>query len=134
MTNNISYKTNIVPTSDEIIALYISAGLKRPVEDVDRISKMYSNSNLIISAWVDNELVGIARSVTDFCYCCYLSDLAIKKEFQQQGIGKRLIDKTKEILGDEVMLLLLAAPSAMEYYPKVGLDKVENGFIINRKR
>jgi hypothetical protein len=43
-----------------------------------------------------------------------------------------MIEITKDVVGGQTMLLLLAAPSAMEYYPKVGLEKVENGFIIKR--
>ena len=93
---------------------------------------MYVNSNLIVTAWDEDELVGISRSLTDFSYCCYLSDLAVREGYKCKGIGRRMIEITKEVVGGQTMLLLLAAPSAMEYYPKVGLEKVENGFIIKR--
>ena len=128
----IKYKFDVTPSTDAIIDLYMSSGLNRPTKDRERISKMYKNSNLIISAWHYETLVGISRSLTDFCYCCYLSDLAVKEEYKRSGIGKKLIDFTKEKVGINCMLLLLSAPSAMEYYPKVGLEKVENGFIIKR--
>jgi len=90
------------------------------------------NSNLIVTAWDEYELVGISRSLTDFSYCCYLSDLAVREGYKCKGIGRRMIEITKDVVGGQTMLLLLAAPSAMEYYPKVGLEKVENGFIIKR--
>jgi predicted N-acetyltransferase YhbS len=77
--------------------------------------------------------VGIARSLTDFCYCCYLSDLAVSENHKKAGIGKRLIELTQERLGEQVTLILLSAPGAMEYYPKVGFEKIPNGFIIHRK-
>jgi predicted N-acetyltransferase YhbS len=128
----INYKIELVPELNMIIELYNSSGLNRPTSDKERIAKMYEHSNLVISAWDEDQLVGIARSLTDFCYCCYLSDLAVRKEYQKEGIGKRLIALTKERIGDHTMLLLLSAPGAMEYYPKVGFKKVENGFIINR--
>ena len=128
----IKYKFDVTPSVDAIIELYMSSGLNRPTKDRERISKMYKNSNLIISAWHYDTLVGISRSLTDFCYCCYLSDLAVREEYKRSGIGKKLIDFTKEKVGINCMLLLLSAPSAMEYYPKVGLEKVENGFIIKR--
>ena len=70
--------------------------------------------------------------VTDFCYCCYLSDLAVRQEYKYSGIGKKLVELTKEKVSENSMLLLLAAPSAIEYYPKIGMEKVENGFIIKR--
>jgi ribosomal protein S18 acetylase RimI-like enzyme len=130
---NISYKTGLIPNVESIIELYKDADLNRPVNDKARIKKMYENSNLIVSAWIDNELIGISRALTDYCYCCYLSDLAVKKSFQSNGIGRELIRLIKEAIGDESMLLLLSAPAAIDYYPHVGFDKVENGFIIKRK-
>lgn len=129
----IKYRSDIVPQAELIIDLYEDAGLKRPVEDEERIHKMYENSNLIITAWDDLVLVGVSRALTDFSYCCYLSDLAVKSSYQKQGIGKKLIDITKQLCGEQAMLLLLSAPSAISYYPAVGLRKVENGFIIDRK-
>lgn len=131
----INFIAGFVPEIDEIISLYKSSGINRPVNDTQRMEEMYQNSNLVVSAWDDGKLVGIARSLTDFCYCCYLSDLAVAADYQKKGIGKKLIELTKEEIGERCMLLLLSAPSAMEYYPKIGLmDKVENGFIIKRTK
>ena len=131
--NHINYKFDVIPAVDKVMELYADAGLKRP-QDKDRVVRMYSHSNLIVSAWDKTKLVGISRALTDFCYCCYLSDLAVRRKYQHHGIGRELIRLTKEKIGDETMLLLLSAPSAMEYYPKVGLAKVENGFIISRTK
>jgi predicted GNAT superfamily acetyltransferase len=128
----ITYKFNTIPSTEVIIALYDNAGLNRPTADFDRIAKMYANSNLIVTAWDKDKLVGISRSLTDFCYCCYLSDLAVRQEYKYSGIGKKLVELTKEKVSENSMLLLLAAPSAIEYYPKIGMEKVENGFIIKR--
>ena len=130
----ITYKLDLKPETEMIIELYNSSGINRPTADYERISNMYANSNLIITAWHEDKLVGISRSLTDFCYCCYLSDLAVRQEYKCSGIGKKLIELTKEIVGDQTMVLLLAAPAAMEYYPKVGFQKVENGFIIKRDK
>jgi predicted N-acetyltransferase YhbS len=130
----ITYSTDRKPTAGQIIDLYHSSGLIRPIDDAPRIEKMYANSNLIVTAWDGETLVGVSRALTDFCFCCYLSDLAVREEYKQQGIGKQLIALTREQIGEQSMLLLLSAPRAMEYYPKVGFEKVENGFIINRTR
>lgn len=129
----IIYKLDTVPTATQIIELYDDAGLPRPTHDKNRIQKMYENSNLIISAWDGDVLVGVARSITDWCWSCYLADLAIRQSHQKDGIGKRLIELTREKIGEETMLLLLSVPTAMDYYPKVGFAKQESSFIINRK-
>ena len=73
------------------------------------------------------------RTVTDWCWSCYLADLAVGEEYKRQGIGKHLISLVKVNCGDQCMVLLLSVPGAMEYYPKAGMQKVENGFILNRK-
>lgn len=130
---HIHYKTDTIPATQDIIELYDNAVLKRPTEDPERIGKMYSNSNLVISAWDGDKLVGVARSLTDFCFCCYLSDLAVSKDYQTAGIGKQLVSLTKESIGPQTMLLLLSAPTAMSYYPKIGMTKLDNAFYFPRK-
>lgn len=132
-TTSIIYKTDLLPDTAAIIALYECSGINRPIDDTSRIAAMYQNSNLVISAWQGDLLVGIARSLTDFCYCCYLSDLAVHIDLQKQGVGEKLIELTKKKIGHKASLILLSAPNAMDYYPKKGFDKISNGFIIKRK-
>lgn len=79
-------------------------------------------------------MIGVARALTDWSFCCYLSDLAIDQDYQKCGVGRKLISKVQEEIGKEVTLILLAAPSAMTYYPKVGFDKINNGFMIKGKK
>jgi N-acetylglutamate synthase-like GNAT family acetyltransferase len=130
----ITYKFDITPTAQQIIELYKNAGLPRPVDDPERIEKMYRHSNLVVTAWYNNKLVGIARCITDWAWSSYLADLAVDPTLKKSGIGKKLIQLTQQKLGDEAMILLLSVPDAMAYYPKVGFATVQNGFIIARKR
>jgi len=65
-------------------------------------------------------------------WCCYLADLAVSPDYKKSGIGKKLIELTKQKVSEKSIVLLLSVPTALEYYPKVGMDKVENGFIIHR--
>jgi GNAT superfamily N-acetyltransferase len=129
---NITYSFDKRPSADQIIELYDNGGLPRPTMDKERIQKMFDNSNLIVTAWVNDLLVGVSRSITDWVWACYLSDLAVRHEFKKEGIGTHLIKLTREKVGDQCMVLLLSVPTAMEYYPKVGFTKQESSFIINR--
>lgn len=129
----IQFRINEKVAANAVIEVFKNSGINRPVDDPKRIQTMLDNSNLTVTAWNGIELVGIARSVTDFSYCCYLSDLAIKKEYQKFGIGKTLIELTQQSVGEQTALLLLSSTSAMEYYPKVGFEKIENGYLIKRK-
>ena len=128
----IIFKENFHLKTSDIIELFNSSGINRPCQDKNRIKKMFNNSNLIISAWHNDLLVGIGRALTDFSYCCYLSDLAVRKEYQKKGIGKKIIELTKKRIGKKSMLLLLSAPNAMKYYRKLNFEKVKNGFILKR--
>lgn len=130
----IVYKTDIIPAAEQVIELYEDAGLKRPTHDKERISKMYENSNLVVTAWQYDQLVGVARCITDWAWSCYLADLAVRKELKGGGVGKRLLEVTKETLGKESMILLLSVPTAFEYYPKVGFSKEDRAFIMHREK
>lgn len=130
----ITYRSDVIPTAAQIIDLYERSGLPRPIQDPERMSTMYAHSNLVISAWHDMELVGVARSITDWVWSCYLADLAVHPAYKKSGIGRKLLHMTKEKVGEQCMVLLLSVPTAMEYYPKVGMQKVENGFIIHREQ
>ena len=134
MESQIVYRIEETPDAAEVAELYRRAGLIRPVDDLERMGRMIAHANLIICARDGERLVGIARALTDFSYCCYLADLAVDAEYQRQGIGKALIATVQEAIGEEAMLLLLSAPKAMPYYPRVGFQAVENGWIIPRRR
>ncbi len=127
------YRTGFLPPVADIIRVLEGSGIVRPTHDVARIEKMFAHANLVVTAWEDETLVGVCRALTDFSYCCYLSDLAVSKSHQGQGIGQQLIEQVKQEIGDQVALILLSASSAMSYYPRIGFENIENGFIIKRK-
>lgn len=122
MIMSIHYRDDAVLTPEEAIALYQKStlGERRPVDRPDIFAGMLKNANLIITAWDDQRLIGIARSLTDFTYVTYLADLAVDVEYQHQGIGKQLIAETQARIEPECMIVLLAAPKANDYYPKLG--------------
>lgn len=115
-------ENNISPEDFRDLLIKSTLGERRPVDDLERIKAMVENANLIITARDDLKLVGVARSVTDFVYCCYLSDLAVDDEYQKQGIGKELIGFTKKET-PKATLILLAAPKAVDYYSHLGVTK-----------
>lgn len=105
-------------------------GERRPVNEPERISKMLEYGNLIVTARENNVLVGVARSLTDFMYCTYLSDLAVDQSYQKKGIGKELIRRTK-LESPKAKLILLAAPKAVDYYPKIGMKKWDQCYVLD---
>ena len=127
----IDYRLNADVTVDQMIELFIVSTLaeRRPVGDRPRMQAMLQCSNLIITAWEGEVLVGIARSVSDYSYCTYLSDLAVRKSHQQQGIGKHLIECT-QAAAPQATVVLLSAPAAVDYYPHIGMEKHESAWIL----
>lgn len=120
--------------ADEYIDVVAKSGLNRPIGDRARIEQMLKHANLILTARQDGRLVGIARSLTDFCFCCYLSDLAVDKACQGQGIGRRLIEETRTAAGGaKTTTLLLSAPTAMTFYEGIEMPKADNCFLYRRR-
>ncbi len=117
----ITYRTGNDLDLDAVIELYRAStlGERRPVDDRERMQQMLANANLVVTAWDGELLVGIARSVSDFSYCTYLSDLAVRTSHQRHGIGRELIRRTREQSG-AATIILLAAPKAVDYYPRIG--------------
>ncbi|MCM8525533.1 MAG: GNAT family N-acetyltransferase [Lentisphaeraceae bacterium] len=121
----IEYHTNKEISLEQFIDLLNKStlGERRPIDDDECLQLMLDNADILVTAWDKESLVGLARSVTDFPYCCYLSDLAVDESCQKQGIGKELIAQTQKLLGPKCKLILLSAPAAVDYYPKIGFEK-----------
>ncbi len=106
------------------ILIRSTLGERRPVNEPDRLQKMLDHGNPIVTARDQGRLIGVSRSLTDFLYCTYLSDLAVDAGYQQKGIGKELIRRTK-LETPKAKLILLSAPAAISYYPKIGMTHHE---------
>lgn len=106
-------------------------GERRPVDDLECIENMIKNADIIVTAVIDDNIVGVARAVTDFSYCCYLSDLAVDTAFQHQSIGKKLIQEVRAQLGTKCKVILLSAPAAVEYYPKIGFTQHSSAWVLD---
>ena len=134
MSDTITYVESPSLSASALTALFRSAGLRRPVDDQERLEAMIRHANLVVAAYADGQLVGVARALTDFSYCCYLSDLAVAGSHQRRGIGRELVRRVRERIGDGAVLLLLSAPEAMDYYPLIGFEPITNGWMIRRTR
>ena len=126
-------ENNISPEEFKELLIKSTLGERRPVDDFNRIKTMVENANLIFTARVNNKLIGVARSITDFVYCTYLSDIAVDTDYQKQGIGKELIRLTK-METPKASLILLAAPKAEGYYGHIGMKKHSACFILNSEK
>jgi predicted N-acetyltransferase YhbS len=130
---NVTFEIGRLVSDGEFVDLLRRSTLaeRRPVDDLKCIRAMLEHADLLCTAWDGAKLVGVARSVTDFEYCCYLSDLAVDENYQKQGIGRELIRLTQSKLGPKAKLILLSAPKAEGYYPKLGFEQHRSAWIIS---
>lgn len=117
---------------DDVLDVYRSSGLgeRRPIADIERMAAMVRNANLILTCRIDGRLVGIARSISDFAYVTYLSDIAVSREHQRSGIGRALLDATRKE-APQAKIVLLSAPAAADYYPHIGFTQHHSAWVLN---
>ncbi|MFZ2844567.1 GNAT family N-acetyltransferase [Psychrobacter sp.] len=140
----VTYQINSAITPEQFtdVLSKSSLGARRPLDNYYVIKGMLDNADLLVTAWVNEEheeavnnsesnkkLIGVARCVTDFSYCCYLSDIAVDEAYQKQGIGKSMIKKIEQQLPPSCKIILLSAPQASDYYPKIGFTKHESAWV-----
>jgi predicted N-acetyltransferase YhbS len=127
----IEYRTGNDLDLDAVIQVYVEStlGERRPVADRERMAGMLREANLVVTAWDDAQLVGISRSISDFHYATYLSDLAVRISHQKRGIGVELIRRT-QLAAPQALVILLSAPAAVEYYPRIGFTRHENAWVL----
>jgi predicted N-acetyltransferase YhbS len=128
----IEYRIGNQLDSEQITELYqrSTLGERRPIHARENVDAMLENANLIITAWDGERVIGISRSFSDFVYITYLSDLAVDKEYQKKGIGKELIRRTQQESGENTLLLLLAAPASVDYYPHIGFSQHHSAWLL----
>jgi predicted N-acetyltransferase YhbS len=131
-TLGISYRIGNDLDLDQVIELYRASTLgdRRPVDVRDNMRQMLEHANLVVTAWDGPLLVGISRALTDFAYVAYLSDLAVRVSHQRSGIGKELVRRTQAELGPGASIVLLAAPAAVDYYPRVGFTRHASAWVL----
>ncbi|MBI1389722.1 MAG: GNAT family N-acetyltransferase [bacterium] len=105
-------------------------GERRPIDDPRIVEDMIRHANLTVTAWDGETMVGFCRTLTDFSYVGYLSDLAVRLAYQKRGVGTELIRLTREKMGPRSMLVLLAAPKAAGYYPRIGFTQHNSAWLL----
>ncbi len=133
---NILYNLNPQITTNEFITILKNStlGERRPIDDLACMQGMVEHADIIVTATHHDKIVGIARAVTDFHYCCYLSDLAVHVNYQKEGIGKELISMIQAQLGEKCKVILLSSPQAREYYPKVGFTGHDSAWVVKASK
>jgi ribosomal protein S18 acetylase RimI-like enzyme len=117
------------------VLLESGLGATRPTGDRPRMQQMLEQADLVVTARLDRPdraLIGVARSITDFSWCCYLSELAVSSSAQGLGVGKGLIDETRRAIGPRVSLVLASMPDSVGFYERIGMPRQPDTFWFKR--
>jgi GNAT superfamily N-acetyltransferase len=120
--------------AQDFAALLHSSGLapRRP-GDPERLERMLRAAQVIVTARAGGALVGVARSITDWAYCLYCSDLCVDRGWQGRGIGRALLAQTAQAAPDVQTCLLLSAPGAVSFYEAAGYARHDQAFIFHKR-
>ncbi len=131
----IEYLVNAPLTPAEFVDILerSTLGERRPIDDAAAIEAMLAHADLTVTAWDGDRLVGVARTLTDFAFVGYLSELAVDVAYQRLGIGRALVERTRAAMGPRSKLVLLAAPAAEAYYPRIGFRPRSSAWILERR-
>ncbi len=128
----ITYRSDFNPETAHIVELYRAAVLNRPIADLERLRRMYEESNLVLTAWAGEKLIGILRGWTDGAFDGYICDLAVHPDYQNHGIGRELLELAR-LTSPQVQFVLRASKIAVDYYQHIGWQKIENGWFWPRE-
>jgi ribosomal protein S18 acetylase RimI-like enzyme len=129
----IEYRTDVRPDPAAVAQVFAAAPLNRPLDDIERIGRMYAASNVVVTAWEGKRLVGVLRGWTDGAFDGYICDLAVLPEVQRKGVGRKLLELATSGKPD-VQFVVRASQVAREYYEHLGWQKIENGWFLIRQR
>ena len=115
-------------TPARIGTLYRRAPLLRQTDNAEQLRRAFEATQLVLSAWHAERLVGLARVLTDGVQVAYLCDLAVEPDVQGLGIGKLLINEVmKRCEGAE--LVLRDSNLSTGFYEHLGFQPIDNGWV-----
>ena len=128
----IEYKFQI-PSAEQALQLYKDSGIYNKQWTLERMKLTLQNSSILLCSYNESRLVGIARGITDFHWIAHLSHLAVHPDYQGQGIGKELIKKINQRLGNGVALMVHSDPKAKKFYENLGFEIYDDVYRIPRR-
>lgn len=104
-------------------------GSQYPKERFDeRIEKLVNNVSIsIVARNEDNLIVGVLFGLTDFAYWLYVTDLGVDRNYERQGIGRRLMKAALEAAGGEkdIAVYLITNENAVPFYERLGMKRAD---------
>ncbi len=94
---------------------------------INDLKKCLANSDVIVSLWVGNEIVGFGRALSDGVYRGVLWDIVIDQDHQGKGYGKLIVKKllkAKKIKNTKKIYLMTTNKKL--FYSQIDFKEVTN--------
>lgn len=110
---------------DEIKDIYASVGWTKHTKEI--IQQVFEASNVIALVTVDGRIVGIGRAMSDGVFNAAIYDVVVHRDFQKQGIARKIMEYLLEKLRDVSCVHLISTTGKEEFYRKLGLKRIKTG-------
>ena len=92
----------------------------------DKLAIAMKNFGTVYSAWDGERLVGLISAMDDGVMTAYVHYLLVHPEYQHRGIGKRLVEMTRERYRDYLRIVVVAYNAELDFYESCGFKKAED--------
>lgn len=128
----ITYHTDKKVNYEKLIELFNEVGWNDKTSDLNRLKAMVNNSQIVVTAWDDGEMVGFARCVTDFVFNGQINNVVVDSRYRKRGIGKAMITN---ILNNSrlVTYILRGDPENEDFYKNIGFQEAQLTLVYRRE-
>lgn len=128
----INYQINQTIAKTDLTKLYNSVGWFAYTNTRVNLMAAVANSLMVVSAWADNQLVGLVRVVGDGQTIIFIQDILVDPKFQNQHIGTELMNRvlSQYPAVRQKVLLTEEAPDVRHFYEKFGFKSADQGTLV----
>ena len=124
----IRYQDNTPISIDSLTQLYQSVGWRNYYKAPAIMSQLLPGAWHYISAWEEDQLVGLIRTISDGCYILYIQDILVHPDYQRQAIGtslmKQMLERAKDM--QQIILTTDDTEKTIQFYQSLGFQTMQD--------
>jgi ribosomal protein S18 acetylase RimI-like enzyme len=128
----IMYNTDKKVDYDRLKTLFNEVGWNDKTDDINRLKTMVENSQIVVTAWDEDTMVGFARCTTDYVFNGQINNVVVDSKYRKKGIGKVLIDTILDS-SKQVTYMLRGSIRNENFYRSLGFEDGPISLIYRRK-
>jgi len=127
------YHTNKKVDYDKLQTLFNQVGWNDKTSDINRLKAMVENSQIVVTAWDEEIIIGFARGTTDYVFNGQINNVVVDSKYRRKGIGKVLINKILDN-SKQVTYMLRGSIRNEEFYRSLGFEDGPISLVYKRKK